>query len=101
MVFLMEYVIKGKAHPNNSRYIVDPLSIMIAAFGAGYTVANFPQKFLDFLHHPLGQFIVYYLVLYTFYRDDKTVSKLDMVTEAILYVIILQLFRLFLQFILK
>jgi hypothetical protein len=101
MVYLMEYMIKGKDHPKSPRYIMDPLAIMVAAFGAGYTIGNYPPKFLAFLYSPIGQFIVYYLIVYTFYRNDPTVHKSDMVIEAILYVIVLQCLRLILNFIFK
>jgi hypothetical protein len=69
------------------------LLVIYVAFAAGYTVADFPQYFFDFLKSPFGQFLVYLPVIYVTYKSDAEIPYLDMVFEAILMVIAIQILK--------
>ena len=72
--------------------VFDPTMILISGFIGGYTVGEFPPKFLDLIATPVGQFIAYFTILYIYYKDklNNTVTYTDLVSESVLYVIILQ-----------
>ena len=67
-----------------------PILVAFTSFAAGYTVSDFHPDFLKFFTTPVGQFIVYFVILYAMFRDDKTVALWEIVAEALLYVAILQ-----------
>jgi hypothetical protein len=79
-------IFKGKATQNSFITIL----FILTAFAGGYTIMDFPENFLRFFSQPLGQFIVYYSVLYLAYKDDPKVTRMDMALEAIMFVTIMQ-----------
>ena len=87
---MLTKIIKGDRRVSN----LSVLLIIYAAVAGGYTISDFPDYFLNFLKSPLGQFIVYYPVLYITYKDDKDIYWTDLIFEAILMVLIVQLIKL-------
>lgn len=67
--------------------------IVFTAFTAGYTISHFHPDFLHYLGTPVGQFIIYYIILYSLYRNDQTVSNLDIIIETTIYVIFIQVLK--------
>ncbi len=90
---LIDYFKGKKSHADNLNVFL----LSFTAFAAGYTVADFHEKFLDFFTTPLGQFIVYYIILHTVYVGDPEVTTNDLITEALIYVLILQVLKLVIQ----
>lgn len=86
---LIDYYKGKKSHIDNFN---TPL-IVFAAFAAGYTISDFHPNFLRLFTSPIGQFIVYFIILFTMYKDDKTFTILDIVIETTIYVIIVQAFK--------
>jgi hypothetical protein len=72
----------------------NPVLISLTAFAAGYTINDFPERFKNWFTNPLGQFLVYFLIIYVTYRSDKEVTISEMIGEAIIYVIILQMLKM-------
>lgn len=75
----------------------NPMLIAITAFAGGYTVSDFPMKFRNLFATPVGQFLVYFLIIYITYKDDTEVTMMEMVGEAMIYVSILQVLKMFLR----
>ncbi len=86
-------IFKGKATQNSFTTIL----FLLTAFAGGYTVMDFHESFLRFFAQPLGQFIVYYAIIYLAYKDDQTVTQMDMALEAILFVLIMQTLKFVLR----
>lgn len=86
-----------KTFRNPDNYIFDPLIILFTSFVGGYTASKFPKKALDFFTTPIGQYISYVLILYIFYKDEKNVTIFDIMAEAVLYVIIIQVITIILN----
>jgi hypothetical protein len=80
--------VKTVRDPDNHAY--DPFIILFTSFIGGYTASKFPKKVLDFFTTPFGQYISYVLILYMFYIDEKHVTIFDILAEAMLYVIVMQ-----------
>ena len=77
----------------------NPLIFLLAGFGGGYTVMNFPKEFLQFFSTPLGRFIIFFSLLYIYYKNDIHVTFTDIVFESITFVLILELLGLVLNYI--
>ena len=82
----------------NKRTIVIPLAFLFSTVIGGYTIKNFPQEFFQFFATPIGRFIAFFPILYIYYKDEKDVSLVDILYECILFVIILELLGLILNF---
>jgi len=79
--------------------ISHPLVVLLSGFVGGYTVMNFPTEFLKLFSTPLGQFIALLTILYIYYKDDTDVTFMNIVYESLLYVVVLQLLAVILNFI--
>ena len=64
-------IFKGKATQNSFMTLL----FIFTAFAGGYTIMDFHEHFLRFFSQPLGQFMVYYAVLYLAYKDDPKIIK--------------------------
>lgn len=64
------------------------LAIMFAALTAGQTITNFNPNVLKLLSTPFFQFIIYFIILRTIYKDNPTVTNYDLIIETTLFVII-------------
>lgn len=82
----------------NKRNVINPLAFLFSAVIGGYTIMNYPQEFLKLFSTPIGRCIAFFPILYIYYKDEKDVSLLDIVYECILYVIILELLGIILNF---
>ena len=80
--------VKTFRNPDNSFF--DPFIILFTSFVGGYTASKFPKKVLDFFTTPIGQYISYVLILYIFYKDEPNVTFVNILCEAIIYVVIIQ-----------
>ena len=81
--------IHGGKKPSN----LSVLLIIFIAFAAGYTVADFPNYFLDFFKTPIGQFLVYFPVIYVTYKNEEDFYWTDMVFKSLLMVLIIRLIK--------
>ena len=79
--------------------ISHPLVVLLSGFVGGYTVMNFPTEFLKLFSTPIGQFIALLTILYIYYKDDTDITFLNIVYESLLYVVVLQLLAVILNFI--
>jgi len=96
----MEKIEKIKRYKiKRNRKISHPLVVLLSGFVGGYTVMNFPTEFLKLFSTPIGQFIALLTIIYMYYKDDTDVTFLDIVYESLLYVVILQLLSVILNFI--
>ena len=86
---------------DNQSQVVQPLALIIAAFAGGYTVADYPKDFLDLFTNPIGQFIIFYIILYIAYYGNPQVKQYDLIIEALLGVLIIQSTKLVLRKIYK
>lgn len=77
--------------------LVSPFAILFAAVSSGYTIKDFPPKFLEYFKTPLGQFVIYFVVIYVTYINDTTIPLKDMILEAIAYVLIIQALKFILH----
>lgn len=68
-------------------------AIIIATVAGGYTVSDYPEYVLNFFKTPIGQFVVFFPVLFLMFKDDKKVSVLDIALESIIIVFILQILK--------
>lgn len=96
MYMLSDWIYKRDKQP-----VAQPLVLIIAAFTGGYTVADFPKEFLDLFINPLGQFIIFYIVLYTAYYGNDKVKQYDLILESLIGVLFIQLTKLVLLSIYK
>ena len=76
---------------------IRPVLIALTAFAGGYTINDFPSKFKELFATPIGQFMVYFLILYLTFRSDANVSIAEIIMEAVMYVVILQLLKMLLK----
>ena len=86
---------------DNQPQVVQPLVLIIAAFTGGYTVADYPKEFLDLFTNPIGQFLIFYIVLYIAYYGNDQVKQYDLILESLIGVLVIQATKLVLYKIYK
>ena len=68
---------------------IGSVNILIVAALAGWTISDFPKKYLDILSTPLAEFFIYMFVLYEF-RSKNGVTLWTVMIEAAVLVIIVE-----------
>lgn len=75
---------------------IPTLILIMSAFAGGYTVSDYPKEFLNLFTTPIGQFLVFYSILYIVYIENPDVKFYDLILESLIAVFIIQFVKLIL-----
>ena len=67
--------------------------LIIATIAGGYTIRDYPPRFLDLFTMPIVQFMMYFAMLYLMYYDDATFSYTQIFVESVVIVLVIQLLK--------
>ena len=80
---------------SRSKQFFNSVQLIIGAVLAGYTAQSIPTKYMEWASHPIGQFLIYYLLFNQ--SHSSTIPRTWIFIDALIFTIIMNIIMHFIN----